>query len=205
MIDPPATALSRVERKRVQRTDEILRIASKVLAERGYHNTSLEMISEQMDLTKASLYHYFDSKDALFEACLARVAERSIERFALVDDETQPAPVRLRALVVEDLKILTKEEPELSRLFLQPFDWPEVMTSTIRRWRKMHSTVFDQVIDAGIASGDFAPRNEVIARHCMFGAINYVPVWFRSRSAELDAEVFEAVADEVLRLFIPVT
>lgn len=194
---------SRVERKRVERIDRILRVAAQVLTERGYHNTSLEMVAERMDLTKASLYHYFDSKDALFSACLERVARQSIEEMSRIVETEGPAAERLRTLVLKHITILTRVEPEMSRLFLQPFDWPESMSAEVRRWRSLHSKPFHEIIDSGIESGEFKPRNDQVARHCMFGAINYVPVWFRAGTKAHDDEILGAVADEVVSLFSP--
>ena len=76
--------LGRVARKRQRRTEEILRVAAEVLAEKGYYNTSLEEIADRLDLAKASLYHYFDSKEALLAACLATVAEEAISRLTAI-------------------------------------------------------------------------------------------------------------------------
>lgn len=202
-VEASGEPMTRVERKREQRIDQILRAASQILAQRGYHNTSLEMIAERLDLTKASLYHYYDSKDALFEACLARVAQRSIEQLALVADQSGSAHDRLRSLIIEHLTILTQVEPDMSRLFLQPFDWPESMTSDVRRWRALHSQSFERVIDEGVRNGEFKTKNDAIARHCMYGAINYVSVWFRPTFESKDAAVLGDVADEVLTLFAP--
>jgi hypothetical protein len=76
--------LGRVARKRQRRVQEILRVAAEVLAEKGYYNTSLEEIAERLDLAKASLYHYFDSKEALLTACLGSVAQDAIGRLEAI-------------------------------------------------------------------------------------------------------------------------
>ena len=73
---PTATEpLRRSDRRRAKRVDDILRVATGLLAERGYAATNLDEIAEVLDLSKASLYHYFPSKEHLILACLDRVGD----------------------------------------------------------------------------------------------------------------------------------
>jgi len=195
--------LSRVGRKRNQRIDSILRVAARVVAEHGYHHTSLEMVAEQVDLTKASLYHYFDSKDALLSACFEAVAQRTIDRLSAVADAA-PTPLdALRDLVAEQLKILVLDDPDMARLFLQHQDWPPSMREEQRHWRKLHDDVFVSVVEAGVASGQLWPRDPRVALHCMHGAINYVPIWFRSRSKREDVRLLNLITESILDIFRP--
>ena len=39
----------------------------------GYHGLSMRQIARELDVSKSSLYHYFPSKEALFEACSRQV------------------------------------------------------------------------------------------------------------------------------------
>lgn len=193
--------LSRVARKRNQRIDAILHVAAKVVSEHGYHNTSLEMVAEQVDLTKASLYHYFASKEVLFSACFQAVAEKTIARLSDVA-AAAPTPLEaLRDLIVAQLEIFVHDDPEMARLFLQNQDWPVSMREEQRRWRRLHDDIFASVVQAGIACGQLRPRDPRVALHCMHGAINFVPIWFRPRSQTEDRLVLEAVTDTILEMF----
>lgn len=193
--------LSRVARKRNQRIDAILNVAAQVVAEHGYHNTSLEMIADQVDLTKASLYHYFDSKDDLFSACFQAVAEKTIARLAAVADAA-PTPLdALRDLILEQLEIFVHDDPDMARLFLQHQDWPESMREKQRHWRRLHEDIFVAVVEDGVASGQLHPRDPRVALHCMHGAINFVPIWFRPRSAAEDKKALSLVSESILDIF----
>jgi AcrR family transcriptional regulator len=48
----------------------LMATAKELFAERGFDNTSVELVLERAGVSKGSLYHHFDSKDALFEAVL---------------------------------------------------------------------------------------------------------------------------------------
>lgn len=193
--------VSRVARRRDRKVQDILTAAADVLAERGYHGMSLDEIAERLDLTKATLYHYFPSKEALVTACLEGMATRSNHRLAEVAADTDgSASERLHRLIVTQLLIIVREQPQMARMFLQPMDWPETYRQRTKALRREHDEIFRSVVREGIASGEF-DVDETIAMHNLHGAMNYVPVWFRPRRKKDVDELASAVADNLLRLF----
>src|SRR3954468_22071186 len=122
----PEEPLSRAARRRDRKVQDILTAAADVLAERGYDGMSLDEIADRLDLTKATLYHYFPSKQALVNACLEAIATRSNQRLAEVAaDSVGTAAERLHRLIVTQLVITVRDQPQMARMFLQPMDWPE--------------------------------------------------------------------------------
>ena len=53
-----------------QTRDEVLRTARRLFAEHGYDGTSLQQIADTMGVTKANVYYYFRTKEALLQALL---------------------------------------------------------------------------------------------------------------------------------------
>lgn len=196
----------RIVRKHNKRREGILKAAAVVFAEMGYHRSSLEDIADRLDLTRASLYHYFPGKDALLAECLEFGAAEAISELERVAEETrdEPSDVRLRQLIRTQLLVITRDAPELSRLFVSTMDWPEGFRSQVRRLRERHDAYFRAVITAGVEDGTLQCANPEIARHCLHGAINYVPVWLRPKAgtAAYNASVNELV-DTVMELFKP--
>lgn len=195
---------SRVARKRTKRMHEILQVAAEELAARGYHNVSLDDVAVRLDLTKASLYHYFDGKEALFAACLEMVAEEALRRLhELAAVETDPVSM-LRALIVEDLRISTTDHPETTQLFLRPMDWPPAIHLQVREWRRRHDEIFAGAIDAGIAAGVLWSSDPYVARHCLHGALNYAPVWLRTAGRSKREAAIDSIADQMIAMLRPV-
>ncbi len=61
--------------KGVAKREEILTSALEVFSSRGYRDTSLREIADQVGLTPAGVLHYFGSKDELFVQVLRKRAE----------------------------------------------------------------------------------------------------------------------------------
>jgi AcrR family transcriptional regulator len=118
---PTATEpLSRSDRRRAKRVDDILRVATRLLAERGYAATNLDEIAEMLDLSKASLYHYFPSKEHLILACLDRIGDETNQHLSAVAGSAAPPRDRLHAAVraqvlVRRCSFMISACPRLSR------------------------------------------------------------------------------------------
>jgi AcrR family transcriptional regulator len=195
---------SRVARKRNRRRELILESAASLFAEMGYHRASLEDIAERLDLTRASLYHYFPSKEALLHSCLEFGATQAISRLEETAIATSgDASTRLAALIVTQLNTVCRDAPEISRLFLTPMDWPDGFREEVKRLRDRHDRCFRAVIDEAVASGEFVTPDADVARHCMHGAINYAPTWLRPDDPKFDSRV-QAIANSLVLLLCPV-
>src|ERR1700704_1166717 len=76
---------------------QILQTAQRLFAERGYDATSLQMIADELGLTKAAVYYHFPAKaDILHEAMLP-----GIKRLEAMLDEA--AAIRGRRARIENL------------------------------------------------------------------------------------------------------
>ena len=66
---------SRRQRRINNRRNQILDVAARLFAERGFHRATTRDIAEAADVSEGTLYNYFESKDALLLAILARLGE----------------------------------------------------------------------------------------------------------------------------------
>lgn len=199
-------ASPRVARKYNTRREGILRAAAGIFAEMGYHRTSLEVVADRFDLTRASLYHYFSSKDALLLACLEFGAQEAIERLTQAEAATRDdtAEERLRALIRTQLEITCRDAPEVSRLFLSTMDWPDSFRAHVKKLRKQHDAFFSDEIQSGIQKGEFNCPDAAVAIHCLHGAMNYAPMWLKPTRRTFDHDL-DALIDTLVRLVLPGT
>jgi AcrR family transcriptional regulator len=190
--------VNRWERKRRERIDSILAVTARELTERGYHHMSLEDVASALDLTKASLYHYFDSKEDLVFNVLQVCANDVIDNLREAAVSEGSPTERLREMIKAQVRTLVREYPEFVTLFLRMNHWPEDIAKQVLEWREEHDALFRDVLHDGIAAGEFDVVDERIARYALHGAMNNTPTWIPPR--HLNAELLDAVAAQFLYL-----
>src|ERR1700722_16079767 len=76
---------------------QLVAIATRMFAERGYEDTSIEAVLREAGVSRGSLYHHFASKEALFEA-VAEEVETSVGAQTMAAASGSAGPVEaLRA------------------------------------------------------------------------------------------------------------
>lgn len=88
--------LTRKERQRLARQDEILNAARQVFSQRGFKNATLDEIAVIAEFGKGTIYNYFKSKEELFVSVIVR----GIHRFQQFVDEA----VRTKGTTKEKLE-----------------------------------------------------------------------------------------------------
>ncbi|MGH1549572.1 TetR/AcrR family transcriptional regulator [Leifsonia poae] len=77
-------------RRRGERTRELAQQAAlRLFTEQGYEATSLRQIADELGINKASLYYYFDGKEAILQSLLDQRGDEAEELLAWVRE--QPA------------------------------------------------------------------------------------------------------------------
>ena len=131
MTEPsPISTSKRAAQGRATR-DQLIEVATRLFAERGYEDTSIEAVLSAAGVSRGALYHHFAGKDALFEAVVASVEQRvNIEMAAAIGAVRDPiAVIRAGALAWIDLA----GDPVIQRIMLT--DAPAVLGW--ERWRTM--------------------------------------------------------------------
>jgi AcrR family transcriptional regulator len=91
---------------RAVREPQILDVAGRVFAARGYHAASMEEIAAQADVTKPLVYAYFGSKENLYVAYIERSGRDLLERMRRATDPNSPPDERLRAGSLQFLRFV---------------------------------------------------------------------------------------------------
>src|SRR3546814_7984893 len=59
--------------------NRILQEAARLIARRGYESTSMTDLAGDLDLSKATIYHYFRSKEEIFEEIIVETLRHLLE------------------------------------------------------------------------------------------------------------------------------
>ena len=82
----PAIPLDRRQRRRQETIEEVLDHAVEIMVEQGVAGLSIGEIARRMGIRPPSLYVYFPSKHALYDALFARGAESVLASFEHLDE-----------------------------------------------------------------------------------------------------------------------
>lgn len=86
--------------KLVNRREEILKIARNFFLTKDYEKTTMIDIMDALGIAKGTIYHYFKSKEALFEAVIKDIVEENIKQMSvLVKNSSRSALEKIQLLV----------------------------------------------------------------------------------------------------------
>ena len=192
--DRPNRNVARGEATRGQ----LIEIATRMFAERGYEDTSIEAVLREAGVSRGSLYHHFASKEALFEA-VAEEVETSVgaQTIAAASGLTDPVEAARAASVAW---IRLAGDPVVRRILL--IDGPSVLGW--ERWRAMEEhhalglirTVLQIIADQGKVRPDLVGT----LSHVLLASVNEVALLVaRSDDKEAAIHVGADTVDELLR------
>jgi AcrR family transcriptional regulator len=168
----------------VDSRQEILRTAARLFQQQGYDATSMNDVATALKVSKAGLYHHFQSKDEiLFELmnhALNITQERVVDRVRGIADPEE----RLRMLIRWHVEvILSVRDREITVLLHENHPLPPSLRKRINA-RKKEYVHFVEKLVFEIQQG--RSRRNVSARAATFallGMINWIYQWYKPEGA----------------------
>ncbi|MBS3782853.1 MAG: helix-turn-helix transcriptional regulator [Anaerolineae bacterium] len=175
---------ARREREKEERRRSLIQAARETFFENGFHHATVDSVAERAEVSKGTVYLYFESKEALLAHLLLEgledlIAELGQAYSAKVD---VPADEQLAALARAYLAFFRRE----------PHYFPFLMAMDRGRFQEaIPSKLYQEVLEASLEGLTLAVR--VVQRGCREGV-------FARGDAEKDACVFWASLNGVLQL-----
>jgi AcrR family transcriptional regulator len=158
--------------------EKILQVAAKLFVRQGYTATSVNQISKEAGIGKATVYHHFPDKQTIAYSLLDRSSDRVRDALSAVSAETDPrrrieaiagAAVRLRAESFDLFQVIRREVPDSrTRLHTQ-------LAAIILNY----TAQVTDAIRAGIGKGIFRPVDPSIAARALLTMVTglYVQIY----------------------------
>lgn len=162
------------EKSQVTRREDILVQATDAFVTHGYAGTSMADLARVIGIQKASLYHHFPSKQALFIACVTEGYDGAVRVLAAIrQDATLSDPDRIRAAMDEIYRInLTTPAGRMAPLIAEVAPTiPEVAVAFHGGFISNTYSAVTGMIEDGIARGSFAPIDTLGMQHLIFGPV----------------------------------
>ena len=133
---------------RAVREQQMLDAAVEVFSINGYHETSMDAIAAQAEISKPMLYLYYGSKEDLFGACLDRELSRFIEAVRGGIDFTLPPRDMLRNTILTFLTYIDANRASWIVLYTQATS-SQAFAHTVREGRERIIELVARLLSAG--------------------------------------------------------
>ncbi len=175
------------------RTIEIYNKAAEIFHEQGFDATSMSSIASAVDLTKAGLYYYIESKEDLLYAIMNFAMERLETLVIAPSREVVDPQQRLISIISRHARLLTEGSKAIT-ILTDEIDGlkPKHRKQILDRKRAYLELVRD-TLDALHAAGMLRDVNTTVAAFSMFGTLLWLPRWFDSAGALSSEQVTEQV------------
>jgi AcrR family transcriptional regulator len=185
-----------------RRSAEIIAAAAKVFAQRGYHGASTQDIADVLGMRQASLYYYFDSKDAALEAVCASGVEDYAVRALRIARDPGSASDKVAKLVFQHLAPMA-ERIDFTRVFHGERRFlPQPARRRIRAFERRYERIIERVIEQGVIAGEFRrdldPRMATLA---LLGLGNSAAAWYGREPGATLERITSNYVDLLVRAF----
>ena len=174
----------------------ILKTAAKLFNQRGFRETSLNDLAEELQVTKPTLYYYVENKQDILFQCLLTAITQLLERIEAIENSTATGAEKLSQFIHVFTSVF---DDEFGRCVSSPGPGPlseKYMTEIDPLYEKL-DTATRSIIESGIRDGSLRQCNPKIVTFTMLGAINWMTRWY-----QIDGEMTtREVADEMIALF----
>jgi AcrR family transcriptional regulator len=179
--------------------ERLLGAATRLFAENGYENTSVQEIVTAAGVTKGAMYHYFAAKDDLLYEIYHRLLALQTDRLERIAGGAGDPEERLRAAVIDVIDTSCAHLDGLTVFFRSMHLLPEDRRRAVRAERRRYHERFRALVEEGQRDGTFrADTPADLAVNFLFGAVHQLSTWWRPDGALGSRQV----GDHYVRLFL---
>jgi AcrR family transcriptional regulator len=164
-------------REFLERREELVTAAAAVFRRRGYDAGTLDDVARALDLSRATVYHYVQSKSALLHLVFSRVLDLELGPVADHPGHRDPA-ARLAALIRHQVRLVTSQPALFSVFFEERYRLDARYEEEIRIREAEYVAVFEEAVNAAQAAGVMAGIDPRRATESLFGMTNWCHAWF---------------------------
>lgn len=168
---PPATENPR---------ERILDAAASLFAARGYETSSLGDLAAAMKVSKAAIYHYFSTKQDIYDAIILRTLEGLEEEVERAVAAEPAPPARLRAFMLAHARYFERHR---SGFIVMLVGFSGMTTSEFKdeamQLRDAYERLLRTIIAAGVADGSFRDVKVDTTTRAVLSLLNWMVRWFK--------------------------
>lgn len=198
----------RRKKDKENRKNTILKAARKLFFERGFKSVTVDLIAAKAEVSKGSIYLYFDSKEEIYTQILISA---NIERHKLVENfvKQEGTAADLLLAFASDYVDFFLENNELFRILMTFMLHSENMNLTEdQNTQLIHTTnenirTISEILQKGVDAGDFIPTLDVRqVQNAIWGLLNgIISLYIYTGAPDKRAERIHSTVRDSLKFF----
>jgi AcrR family transcriptional regulator len=182
------------------RRDQLLAIAATLFAERGFKNTTVRDIADAAGILSGSLYHHFDSKEAMVDELLDTFQTELWKQYDEIEASDLSPRAKLEAIVRASFDAIDHHHSEVAifqndAAYLISFERFAYLADRNNKFRRL----WTGLLEAGVAGGELRADLDVELVYRFLRDTVWVAVrWYRP-GGDLSPE---QVADQYLHILL---
>jgi AcrR family transcriptional regulator len=136
----------------VNRRSEILKVARNLFLTKDYDKTTMVDIMDALEIAKGTIYHYFKSKEALFQAVIEDIVDENINHMKTLVKNTPKNALEKIQLLVNAGNISQENEKIIEQLHKPANDalHSRLLAATLMKQAPLYAEIIQQGCDEGI-------------------------------------------------------
>lgn len=172
----------RVALRQEARRTQVRLVALRVFSARGYRATSMQDIAREAQMGKASLYHYFTSKEELLTELYEEVIRDNVLAVVRIADREGSTVDALTEVIVDRVVYTCRNRQLLNVFFGEEAELPPRMRARLIGARREYEDGILQIVERGCAAGELAiDTTSTVFINTLLGAANWVYKWYDPR------------------------
>jgi TetR/AcrR family transcriptional regulator, cholesterol catabolism regulator len=170
------------------------RTAAQIFRDRGFDATSVSDIARSLGLTKAGLYHHFESKEALLFEIIMFGLDTVRDEVLLPVAQIRDPEERLRELILRHARIITRGRGAVAHIGDEVRALPPSARKRIERRMRVYLDLVRGAIAELKAAGRLRPIDPTVAAFSVIGMVLWLPRWFRQDGRLTQNQVAASIA-----------
>jgi AcrR family transcriptional regulator len=190
-------------RRREERRQVILDVATDLFSAKGYHGTSMRDLGDALGLYPGSLYAHIRSKEDVLYAIVDHVSELYEDQLRAVLESGLPPLDQLRELTRRHLCVGMEH---LRAATVCAHEWKYLgarRRALIGARRDQYEAGLRSIVAACIADGTFRPLDVPLASIAILGVLNWTYVWYRPHGRLRPPELAHCLVEFLIDGFSP--
>lgn len=162
----------RITKKPIDRKSELVETARHLFQTKGYDKVTMQDVMEALDIAKGTIYHYFKSKDDLFEAVIEDIVTSTIAHMQSIIETTSGTALEKINMLAKAGNISAENTNILEGLH-QP-DTSEMHSRILAAMITRQAQLYEHVIKQGCKEGVFTVDNPLECAELILAGIQFL-------------------------------